>query len=118
MDFKQGVFTLQVEEGVTLTPGQIRKAVRARFKIPRIELSNVPGRVSEMDGKLLFTPKRQEVSYTLAAAKGNVIFKSIQVGPIRLTGESQELSPQKAKSQKPMLKLLVEKVHKVEKAAS
>ena len=122
MNFKKGLFTLLVKEGVTITPSQIRKVVRERFKIPRVELAGLFGEVSERDGKVVFTPRGQKVHYTLANPKGKSLVKSLEPGQkFRLSGESKEIVPakkDKKKKSKPALQLVVEKVEQAKKIGS
>ena len=122
MNFKKGLFTLLVKEGVTITPGQIRKVVRERFKIPRVELAGLFGQVSERDGKVVFTPKGQKVHYTLANTKGKTLLEGLEPGKkFRLSGLSKEIAKakkDKKKKSKPELQLVVEKVEEANKISS
>ncbi len=125
MNFSKGIFTLLVKEGVTITPGQIRKVVRERFKIPRVELAGLFGEVSERDGKVVFTPRGQKVHYTLANAKGKSLVKGLEPGErFRLSGESKEIARAKKKDKydkkksRPALQLVVEKVEQAKKISS
>lgn len=108
MDFPKGEFTLTVSQGTTIAPSHIRSVVRSRFKIPSIQVVEMPGKVAKSKGKWRFTPAGQKVAYTLANPKDKDNLKDVAKGAAKLTGELSEVSVKSSK--KKMLVCAVTKI--------
>lgn len=70
MDYPKGLFTLHVTEGTTITPSDIRKAVRTRFEIPSVEVVGMAGKVHRTAASVRFEPTGQKAVFVLKDAKG------------------------------------------------
>lgn len=74
MDFKKGLFTLSVADGTVITPTQVRKAVRDKFKIPTIEVDGLVGTVRKSKGgrTAMMLDRRNRAELTDAKGKSAV----------------------------------------------
>lgn len=87
MDFGKGLFTLHVKEGTTISPGEIREVVRARFKIPRVEVVGLSGKVKKSTAAVHFAATGQKSPYLLTDAKGKKTVVELADGAtVRVSG--------------------------------
>ena len=80
MNYKQGLFTLTVKEGTTITPSAIREAVPQRFKVPLVEVIGLEGQVQRSSASASLAATGQKTPYALHEKRNGQLVAKLEDG--------------------------------------